>query len=214
MGYSLTTCWMSFMQPSKSVSMEMTMEPLEMGWTSWERVILSCGRKTMEGMPAEAQYAARAAEVSPVEAQPTARMSAPLLIMLLTCDTSTVMPKSLKLPVCVFPHCLIHKSSNPISFPNRSAQNTLEFPSNMLTTSSSGSPGSTHSFLLHTPLPYGHTVLPDLLSKRSFHSSGPTLPSASISCCTSNNPPDGLRYTTWSSGKTSPSSPFAGLNGT
>lgn len=33
--------------------------------------ILSAGKKTMEGIPAAAQYAESAADVSPVEAQPT-----------------------------------------------------------------------------------------------------------------------------------------------
>jgi hypothetical protein len=35
------------------------------------------------------------------------------------------------------PHCLTHSSDMPSSLPNRSAQNRLLLPSNMLTTSSS-----------------------------------------------------------------------------
>ena len=59
----------SFMQPSKSVSMESTRAPLAMGCTSCAMEILSAGRNTMEGMPACAQYADRAADVSPAHAE-------------------------------------------------------------------------------------------------------------------------------------------------
>lgn len=55
----------SFMQPSKSVSMESTSAPLAIGCTSCARLILSAGRNTMDGMPACAQYADSAADVSP-----------------------------------------------------------------------------------------------------------------------------------------------------
>ena len=55
----------SFMQPSKSVSMDSTKAPLAIGCTSCAMEILSAGRKTMEGMPACAQYAESAADVSP-----------------------------------------------------------------------------------------------------------------------------------------------------
>ncbi len=59
----------------------------------------------------------------------------------LTCETSTVMPRSLKLPVWLLPHCLTHRSDMPSdSRPNRSAQNRLLLPSNMLTTSSLSNP--------------------------------------------------------------------------
>lgn len=51
---------------------ERTRDPFAIGCTSCARLILSAGKKTIEGMPAAAQYAANAAEVSPVEAQPTA----------------------------------------------------------------------------------------------------------------------------------------------
>ena len=66
---------MSFMQPSKSVSMESTSAPLAMGWTSCARLILSAGRNTMEGMPAAAQYADNAAEVSPAIHRPGSTFS-------------------------------------------------------------------------------------------------------------------------------------------
>ena len=46
------TSWISFMQPSKSVSMDSTSAPLAMGCTSCAREILSAGRNTIEGMPA------------------------------------------------------------------------------------------------------------------------------------------------------------------
>ncbi len=55
MGVSAVTFWISFMHPSKSVSMLSTSAPLAMGWTSCASEILSAGRKTIEGMPAAAQ---------------------------------------------------------------------------------------------------------------------------------------------------------------
>ena len=61
--------------------------------------ILLRGKSTMDGMPAAAQYVASAAEVSPVEAQATALIGAPSEIICLTCETSTVMPKSLNEPL-------------------------------------------------------------------------------------------------------------------
>ena len=45
----------SFMQPSKSVSMDSTRAPLAIGCTSCAMEILSAGRNTMDGMPACAQ---------------------------------------------------------------------------------------------------------------------------------------------------------------
>src|SRR5690606_31456558 len=110
-----------FMQPSKSVSSEITTEPLEMGWMSCATLILPPGRNTTEGIPAAAQYAARAAEVSPVEAQATARIGTPSLRMRFTCDTSTVMPRSLNEPVWELPHSLTHKSLRPSCSPRRLA---------------------------------------------------------------------------------------------
>ena len=67
----------SFMQPSKSVSMESTSAPLAMGCTSCAMLILSAGRKTMEGMPACAQYALSAALVSPDHAACISSASSP-----------------------------------------------------------------------------------------------------------------------------------------
>jgi hypothetical protein len=55
--------------------------------------------------------------VSPVEAQPTAGIDFPRAIISFTIDTSTVMPRSLKEPVCEFPHCLIQSSETPSSRP-------------------------------------------------------------------------------------------------
>ncbi len=155
--------------------MDRTRLPFAMGWTSCAREILSAGRKTMDGMFAAAQYAESAAEVSPVEAHPTAEsVLRPFLRMRFTCDTSTVIPRSLKEPVCELPHCLTHRSDIPsTSFPKRSAQKRLELPSNMETMSSSSMPGRIHSFLLHTPLPVGHAVFPTRSSKRAFQYSGP-----------------------------------------
>lgn len=69
---------------------ERTRDPLAIGCTSCARLILSAGRKTIEGMPAAAQYAANAAEVSPVEAQPTAWTALGFCFRsLLTCSSHT-----------------------------------------------------------------------------------------------------------------------------
>ena len=140
-----------------------------MGCTSCAREILSAGRNTMLGIPAAAQYALSAADVSPVLAHPTAcTASGFIFLSLFTWLTSTVIPRSLNDPVCEFPHCFTHRSVIPSSFPNRSAQNKFEFPSNILTISSSPSCGSTNSFLLHTPDPCGHFVVPTRESSRFF----------------------------------------------
>jgi hypothetical protein len=87
------------MQPSKSVSIAATSAPLAIGWTSWAVVTLPCGSSTAARMPAAAQYAASAAEVSPVDAQTIARIGLPCLIICFTTLTSTVMPRSLNDPV-------------------------------------------------------------------------------------------------------------------
>ncbi len=47
----------------------------------------------------------------------------------LTCDTSTVIPRSLNEPLWELPQSFTQRSSNPIIFPNRSAQNRLVLPS-------------------------------------------------------------------------------------
>src|SRR3954470_14855322 len=146
------------MHPSKSVSSARTRAPLASGWTSCAAVTLPRGRITTAGSPAAAAYAASDAEVSPVDAQATARTPEPLAIICLTTDTSTVIPRSLKDPVCELPHCLTHRSSSPSSLPNRSAQNRFVPPSSIDTMLSSRIEGSTHSFLPHTAEPYGHVV--------------------------------------------------------
>jgi hypothetical protein len=104
-------------------------------------------------MPTAAQYAASDAEVSPVDAQATARMLVPSLSICRTTDTSTVMPRSLNEPVCELPHCLIQRSSTPIARPKRSAQSMFVPPSSIETMHWSGRLGSTHSFLPQTPEP-------------------------------------------------------------
>ena len=71
------------------------------------------GKSTSAGSPAAAQYAASAAEVSPVEAQAMARTDLPLRIISCTAETSTVIPRSLNDPVWLLPHCLIHTSVKP-----------------------------------------------------------------------------------------------------
>eukprot|EP00958_Prasinococcus_capsulatus_P025333 scaffold4251_cov430-Prasinococcus_capsulatus_cf.AAC.2 len=72
MGSSAVTSRIRRIQPSKSVSMESTRALFAIGCTSWASEIFSDGRNTIAGMLAAAQYADKAAEVSPVEAQPTA----------------------------------------------------------------------------------------------------------------------------------------------
>ena len=62
------------------------------------------------------------------------RMFPPRLRISFTTDTSTVMPRSLKLPVCELPHCLTQRSSTPHCWPSRLAQNRLVWPSNIETT--------------------------------------------------------------------------------
>ncbi len=103
------------MQPSKSVSSASTSAPLASGWTSCAAVTFPRGSTTIAGMPAAAAYAASAADVSPVDAQPTARTLWPSAIICLTAETRTVIPRSLNEPVCELPHCLTHRSSRPIS---------------------------------------------------------------------------------------------------
>ncbi len=68
------------------------------------------------------------------------------------------MPRSLNDPVCEFPQSLIHKSSRPSSWPYRSAHSMFVPPSSIDTTCSSRISGQIHSFLPHTPDPYGQLV--------------------------------------------------------
>src|SRR5918996_297024 len=143
------------MQPSKSVSRESTSAPFASGCTSCAGDTLLRGRNTTVGIPAAAPYAASAAEVSPVEAQATASMGSPSAIICLTTETRTVMPRSLKEPVCELPHCLTQRSSTWICLPYRSAQKRLVLPSKVDTMFSLSTKGTTHSFLAHTPDPYG-----------------------------------------------------------
>ena len=55
--------------------------------------------------------------MSPVDAHAMAVIESPSLIICLTTDTSTVIPRSLKDPVWELPHCLTHRSSTPSIFP-------------------------------------------------------------------------------------------------
>ena len=48
-----------------------------------------------------------------MEAQATAGISLPRAIISFTIETRTVIPRSLKEPVWVLPHCLIQRSSTP-----------------------------------------------------------------------------------------------------
>ena len=105
----------TFMQPSKSVSSSSTSAPFEIGCTSWAVEIFPRGSSTTLGIPAAAQYAESAAEVSPVEAQATARTRVPRARISFTAETRTVIPRSLNEPVCVTPHSFTQTSSSPIS---------------------------------------------------------------------------------------------------
>src|SRR5262245_17890329 len=136
---------------------------------------LSFGRKTMEGMPAAAQYEATAAEVSPVDAQATARTSRIDRIRC-TMETRTVIPKSLKDPVCEVPHCLIQIASTPNADAKPAEGSNGELPSPKVTMCRSSISGSTTSFLDHTPL-----ARPNLASNKAFQSS----PERSLSAATS-----------------------------
>jgi len=127
--------------------------------------------------------------VSPVEAQATAGTRFPRRIISFTTETSTVMPRSLKLPVWVLPHCFTHRSSTPSCWPRRFAQNRLVWPSNMETTFSSATTGQTSSRLPHTPEPYGHSVVCARDSKIFIHFCGGMRFSRSRSCCTVSSPP-------------------------
>src|SRR5215467_12501965 len=126
---------------------------------SWASEIFPRGNSTIDGIPAAAQYVASAADVSPVEAHATALIGAPSEIICFTCETSTVMPRSLNEPLCVFPQSLIQSSSTPISLPNRSAQNRFVPPSYSETMFPSWISGRIHSFLPQTPEPTGHWLL-------------------------------------------------------
>src|SRR4051812_14015381 len=117
------------MQPSKSVSRYSTNEPFDTGWISCASEIFPRGSNTIDGMPAAAQYVASAAEVSPVEAHATALMGAPSEIICFTCDTSTVMPRSLNEPLWVLPQSFTQRLSTPTTLPKRSAQKRLVPPS-------------------------------------------------------------------------------------
>jgi hypothetical protein len=78
---------------------------------------LPFGSNTTDGIPAAAQYAATAAEVSPVDAHAMARIGFPSSIICLTVLTKTVIPRSLKEPVWLLPQFLIHTSSSPRLLP-------------------------------------------------------------------------------------------------
>ena len=112
------------MQPSKSVSKASTCAPLAIGCINWALVILSLGKKTIAGIPAAAAYAAKDALVSPVDAHATARTVVLFCSFIcFTTLTSAVIPRSLKLPVWLFPHNLTQRFVTPSFSPSRSAQN-------------------------------------------------------------------------------------------
>ena len=79
--------------------------------------------------PAESSIDAAEVAPTPSAAQTTAEMGAPSEIICFTCDTSTVIPRSLNEPLWVLPQSLIQSSFTPIIFPKRSAQKRLVPPS-------------------------------------------------------------------------------------
>ena len=91
--------------------------------------------------------------MSPVEAQATAGISFPSWRICLTIETSTVIPRSLKDPVWLLPHCLIQRSSSPQRLPSCSAQKRLLPPSQVETMLRSSTSGQTNSFFPQTPEP-------------------------------------------------------------
>ena len=107
-------------------------------------------------MPAAAQYAASAAEVSPVDAHAIARIGLPCAIICLTTLTSTVMPRSLNEPVWLLPHSLTHRSSSPsvcaVALGPEQVRAALVAARRRCRRRGAG---ATHSFLPHTPVPYG-----------------------------------------------------------
>ena len=111
------------------------------------------GSRTTAGNAAAAQYAASAAEVSPVEAQAMALIGLPLAIICLTTETRTVMPRSLNEPVWLLPHCFTQRSLRPSWRPRRSAQKRFVPPSYMEMTFSGSIVGQTHSILPQMALP-------------------------------------------------------------
>src|SRR5262245_54709710 len=111
-------------------------------------------------------------------------MPAPSAIICLTTETSTVIPRSLNDAVWELPHILTHRSSSPYSLPSRSAQKRFVPPSSIDTTCSLRSSGQTHSFLPHTPDPYGHCVRLYRSSNRRIHAVALLPRSASRSCST------------------------------
>jgi hypothetical protein len=74
-------------------------------------------------------------------------MGTPFAIICFTCETSTVIPRSLKEPVWLRPHCLTQRSRTPITLPRRSVQKRFVPPSYIETMFSLSISGSTHSFL-------------------------------------------------------------------
>ena len=177
------------MHPSKSVSSAKTCAPWASGWTSCADDTIPRGSSTATGSPAAAPYAASDALVSPVLAQHRTRAdSVPSLMACRTTLTSTVIPRSLKLPVCELPHSFSHRSPRPISLPSRSAQKTLVPPSPVDTMQSSGTSGATHSRLPHTPDPYGHCVRIQRSSKSFIQAAALRSRRASTSCATSSRP--------------------------
>ncbi len=97
---------------SKLPSMESTLAPKNMACASLPAATLPDGRKTAHFSPALAAYAARLADVFPVDAHPT--IFAPIST---AWETPIVIPRSLKDPVGFAPSYFTYRSFIPISFP-------------------------------------------------------------------------------------------------
>ena len=102
------------MHPSKSVSRPSVVAPYASACESCSSVIFACGRRTTARIPGtSAAYAASAADVSPVEAQPTSGKPQAFAHV-----TPAVMPRSLKESVGFSPSCLTKSRERPSSSPS------------------------------------------------------------------------------------------------
>lgn len=125
--------------------MERTLAPKNRAWASLPIATFPEGRKTAHFIPALAAYAARAAEVFPVEAHPTT-----LAPSSLARETPMVMPRSLKEPVGLSPSNFTNELTTPTSAP-RALVGYRGVPPSWMETLCAGSTGMNGAYL-HTPM--------------------------------------------------------------
>src|ERR1051325_11560058 len=99
------------------------------------------------------------------------------------------MPRPLNEPGGELPQSLTHRSSMPLCLPERSPQNRLLPPSYIETMFSSRRYGTIHSFLPHTPEPYGHVLRRMRSSKRLIQAAAERSFRAATSWTTSSDSP-------------------------